>query len=203
MTWVIGLTGGVGCGKSTIIQLMEQHFNCRSILTDEVSRMQMEPGGIVYQNVVCEFGESILKEGGTIDRKKLAALVFSDANKLERLNMLTHPPVTEYVLAEVQKERAAGWHDYLLIETALLIEGGYHSFCDQVWYVYAPDEQRRERLKKSRGYSDQKITELFARQKTEKEFRNVATAVIDNQDGITQDNILKQLKKLCCKAAEE
>ena len=82
MTQIIGLTGGVGCGKSTIIQLMEQHFNCRSILTDDVSREHMEPGRVAYQNVVHEFGAEILDEKGAIDRKKLAAVVFSDKREL-------------------------------------------------------------------------------------------------------------------------
>ncbi len=197
---VIGLTGGVGCGKSTVLRLMEQHFCCRGIRTDEVAREQMEPGGVTYARVLEEFGRGgeIVLTGadGAIDRAKLAEIVFSDAEKLARLNALTHPAVTEYVLREVERERREGRYDYLVIETALLIEGGYGRFCDEVWYVSAPAEDRRGRLRSSRGYSDRKIEELFARQQSEEAFLGVATAVIENGDGRSDADILAQLSEI-------
>ncbi len=200
MTMVIGLTGGVGCGKSTVLELMEQHFNCRGIRTDEVAREQMKRGCAVYARVLEEFGSAadggLTGTDGEIDRAKLAALVFSDAERLARLNGLTHPAVTEYVLGEVERERKSGRYDYLVVETALLIEGGYGSFCDEIWYVAAPEEERRARLKRSRGYSEQKIGELFARQQSEEAFLRVATAVIDNRDGRSEKDILEQLTEI-------
>ena len=183
---IIGLTGGVGCGKSTIIRLLEQKYRCKVVLTDEVAREQMQPGGVAYGRVVEEFGNRILCGDGTIDRAKLAGIVFSDEAALARLNALTHPAVTEYVLEQVEKERRENRYEFLVIETALLIEGGYDKFCDAVWYVYAPKDERRERLKKSRGYTDQKIDALMARQKTEEEFFAVATHVIKNPDGMPE-----------------
>ena len=192
---IIGLTGGVGCGKSTVIELLRENFRCLAVLTDEVAREQMLPGGVSYARVVEEFGDSILARDGTVDRGALAALVFPDPVKLERLNALTHPAVTEYVTGLAEKERRENRYEFLLIETALLIEGGYDQFCDEVWYIYAPAGQRRERLKKSRGYPDKKIDDLMARQKSEKEFLAVATHVIDNCDGTTKEALLENIKE--------
>lgn len=193
---IIGLTGGVGCGKSTVVQLLQENYRCMAILTDEVSRQQMQPGGASYRRVVAEFGEGILNKDGTVNRARLAEMVFSDEEARKKLNALTHPPVTEYVLEQVKKERQENNYELLLIETALLIEGGYDKFCDQVWYVYAPEAQRRERLKKSRGYSDQKIDALMACQNTEGEFFAVATHVIENGDGTTKEALLKNIKEI-------
>lgn len=192
---IIGLTGGVGCGKSTIIKLLQENYRCLAILTDDVSREQMQPGGAAYARVVEEFGKGILSDGGAVDRAKLAEIVFADPEKLARLNALTHPLVTEYVLAEVARERQENRYELLVIETALLIEGGYDKFCDQVWYVYAPEKERRARLKKSRGYAEEKIDDLMRRQKSETEFLAVATHVIDNGDGQTSEALLAKIKE--------
>lgn len=202
---VIGLTGGVGCGKSTIVRLMKEHFSCLALETDEIAREQMKPGAAAYTKVVEEFGEEILAEEGSafenrkqglaeIDRAKLAELVFARPERLKKLNALTHPLVTEEVLRAVAEERKNPQHDIVLIETALLIEGGYDSFCDQVWYVFATEAERRRRLRESRGYSEEKITDLFCRQKTEAEFRKVADAVIPNGDHQTEAELLEYLK---------
>lgn len=196
MTQIIGLTGGVGCGKSTVLSVLLEHFHCLEVSTDEISRQQMEPGERVYRQVVQEFGAGILNEDSTVDRSRLAAAVFAEPEKLKRLNELTHPAVTERVLKIVDEERQAARYDAVVIETALLIEGHYDVFCDQVWYVYAPEKERRERLKKSRGYSDEKIDDLFARQQTEAAYRAVATAVIDNKDGTTEQELLQRFHEL-------
>ncbi len=193
---IIGLTGGVGCGKSTIVKLLQQNYLCRAILTDDVAREQMLPGGIAYQRVVGEFGKKILAPNGTVDRAKLAGIVFADSKALSRLNALTHPPVTEYVLQQVEKERKENRYDLLVIETALLIEGGYDAFCDEVWYVHAPKEERRGRLKRARGYTDEKIDSLFARQHTEADFLAVATHVINNCDGRGEEALLADIKEI-------
>ncbi len=193
---IIGLTGGVGCGKSTVVALLQKHYRCKAILTDEVSREQMQPGGIVYARVLEEFGNEILSADGTIDRRLLAATVFSDGEKLAKLNALTHPAVTEYVLEQVGLERRENRYELLVIETALLIEGGYDRFCDEVWYVYAPEAQRRKRLKESRGYPDGKIDALIKLQKTEEEFFAAATHVVENCDETTETELFRRIKEI-------
>ena len=192
---IIGLTGGVGCGKSTVVKLLQKNYRSHAILTDDVAREQMLPGGIAYQRVVEEFGAGILAADGTVDRAKLAEIVFADSGALARLNALTHPPVTEYVLQQIEEEREKNRYQLLIIETALLIEGGYDAFCDEVWYVYATEEERRLRLKRSRGYSDEKIDALFARQCPEADFFGVATQVVNNSDGRTEEELLADIKE--------
>ncbi len=190
---IIGLTGGVGCGKSTVVKLLQKNYRSHAILTDDVAREQMLPGGIAYQRVVEEFGAGILAADGTVDRAKLAEIVFADSGALARLNALTHPPVTEYVLQQIEEEREKNRYQLLIIETALLIEGGYDAFCDEVWYVYATEEERRLRLKRSRGYSDEKIDALFAC--PEADFFAVATHVVNNSDGRTEEELLADIKE--------
>lgn len=190
---VIGLTGGVGSGKSTVAELMVKHFSVFAISTDEIAKEQMKKGGASYQNVVSEFGSSILSEDEEIDRVKLAKVAFSDGDKLKRLNQLTHPNVLEEVIDVIRKIKEEKTYDAVLVETALLIEAGYASFCDEVWYVYASKEDRRDRLVKNRNYNLEKIEDLFSKQKTEEEFREFSTISIDNSEGITMDNLLNQI----------
>lgn len=193
---IIGITGGVGCGKSTVVKLLAENYHCLTISTDDVAREQMLPGGIAYERVVKEFGEGILLADGNIDRGKLAGIVFADPNALLRLNALTHPAVTEYVLTQVEKERKENRYEFLVVESALLIEGGYKTFCDEVWYVYATEKERRERLKRDRGYTDKKIDDLMARQHKEEDFFSVASHVIENGDGCDKKTLLAKIEEI-------
>ena len=108
---VIGLTGGVGCGKSTVLELLRKNFSCLCLSTDDISRRQMQAGEKVYLSVVREFGNEIVNDYGEIDRKKLASVVFSDEEKLKKLNSLTHPAVTQEVLSCVKRERERNEYD--------------------------------------------------------------------------------------------
>ena len=193
---IIGLTGGVGSGKSTVASIIAKNLNVYVINTDEIARKQMKKGGVSYQKVVHEFGDDILQSDGEINRSKLAKIVFSDEIKLKRLNDLTHPEVLKEVNATIDQLKTDHRYQAVLIETALLKEAGYVSFCDEVWYVYADDFTRRERLKKTRGYTDVKIDDLFSRQKSEEEFRAYATKTIDNWENATEEDVLRQVKQL-------
>ena len=190
---VIGLTGGIGSGKSWVAEAISKALSWEVIYTDDVAREQMKKGGESYFAVVKEFGDGILDKSGEIDRSRLSKIVFEDKTKLEKLNSLTHPLVRTYVLNQIAKFREEK-KEAVLIETALLIEAGYQEFCDEVWYVHAPETQRRERLKASRGYSDEKVDSLFLKQRKEEEFFQIATKVIENPDGSTVEAILSQIR---------
>jgi len=177
---VIGLTGGIGSGKSTVADILREKYNACILDTDSIAKRQMEPGGESYRLVVEHFGEEILSPDGRIDRQKLADIIFRDAGKRLKINQLTHPIVLEEVKKEIESRRKSGITRYLVVETALMIESGYDYICDEVWYVYAPEEQRRRRLKESRGYSDEKIDSIMANQKKEEEFRAKYNKVIEN-----------------------
>lgn len=190
---VIGLTGGVGCGKSTVASIITSHFPVQSIFTDEVAREQMRKGGSTYSLVVQEFGKSILDLDGEIDRKKLSDIVFTSERAKQKLNELTHPEVRNFVLEQIKKWNELNLYFAVLVETALFIEAGYKDFCDEVWYVYASEAERRKRLKQARNYTDEKINLMFSTQASEEEFYLCATHIINNQDGITEAMIVKQI----------
>lgn len=176
---VIGLTGGIGSGKSLVAGIMKERYGASIIDTDQIAREQMEPGGASYQEVVDCFGTGILKNDGTIDRSRLAALVFEDKELRLRINEITHPKVLDTVRIQIGKHRQQN-SPYLLLETALMIEAGYDYVCDEVWYVFAPEERRRSWLKKKRGYSEERIDAIFSNQCREQEFRDRFQKVIEN-----------------------
>lgn len=181
---VIGITGGIGSGKSQVAKILIDSHGAYFLNTDRIAKEQMEVGGVSYAGVVDYFGSSILTKDGSIDRKKLSEIVFQDKEKLTQLNDLTHPRVLEAVRKELVSLRKTGEVPYVIIETALMIEAGFDFLCDEVWYVYTPEVIRRERLRKERNYSDQKIDSIFDSQSKEDDFRKRFTKVIENTSDI-------------------
>lgn len=177
---VIGITGPVGSGKSTVAQWLQEQYHALWISTDQLAKESMQKGAVVYQRVCQIFGSEILDAAAEIDREKLAAIVFVDRKKLECLNQATHPFVMEQVKQILQEQK--GQKRFCVIESALLIEAGYQPLCDECWYVYVPEPIRRARLRQERGYSDQRIDQILKNQKTDAFFRAHCTKIIENQD---------------------
>lgn len=187
---IIGVTGGVGSGKTELLHYIEKNYRCRILLADEASHEVMQKGGRIYEPLVALLGNSVLDSSGEINRKETAARIFCHEELLGRVNALIHPAVREFILEAVAEERekaAAGADDavdYFFLEAALLIECGYRSVVDEMWYIYCDLAVRRERLKKSRGYSDGKIDSILSSQLTEAEFRSGSDVVIDNSGNL-------------------
>jgi len=181
---VIGITGGIGSGKSLVTKLLKDKYGAYICDTDRIAKEQMEVGGESYQGVVDYFGRAILAQDESIDRSKLAKIIFEDKEKRLKLNELTHSNVLRAVREEIITYRLMGTIPYLVIETALMIESGYDYICDEVWYVYTPEAERRKRLKKERGYSDEKINAIFESQSKVEQFRGKFPIVIENIGGI-------------------
>lgn len=177
---VIGITGGVGSGKSTASNLLQKHWNAHIIITDEVARDLMRKGNISYKRIVEYFGDGILDVDQEIDRKRLSEIVFADKEALQKLNSFTHPDVRDFVLAEIKRVKEQGEAEFIVVETALLIEAGYQEFCDEIWYVTAKESVRRERLRRFRGYSDEKIDRIINNQLSDEEYKKHCTVVLDN-----------------------
>ena len=193
----IGITGGVGAGKSFVLSCLAESCNCRIVLADDVGNEVKMPGQPCYDRIVELLGKEVLAEDGHINRQKMAAMIFSDEKLLKKVNEIIHPAVKAYILKEVKKEREAGEKDYFFLEAALLIEDGYDKLLDEMWYVHADREVRRARLKASRGYSDEKIDNIFASQLTEEVFRSYASVVIENngEQEETRRQILEALNR--------
>lgn len=177
---LIGITGGVGAGKSQVLSYLASRCRCRILLADEVGNEVKLPGQPCYEQLVGLLGTEVLAEDGTIDRGRMADKIFADAGLLSRVNGIIHPAVRVYILQEVEKERSLGRVDFFFLEAALLIEEGYDRLVDELWYIYADEEVRRRRLKESRGYSDAKIDRIFRSQLPEAEFCRHCRRVIEN-----------------------
>ena len=182
---IIGVTGGVGAGKSTILSYLEEKYGARLIQADLVGHEVMEPGNAAYDEILKVFGRGILAPDGRIDRKTLGDIVFHEPDKLVRLNIIVHPAVKTEILkrlAVYEREGAL----CAVVEAALFLEENYDAFCHETWYVYANERHRRARLKESRGYTDERIDRMFVSQRAHEEFLERCGVVIDN-NGTAED----------------
>ena len=197
---VIGITGGIGSGKSEILSYLKGRTNCRIIIADRVAHELERQGGACYERIVALLGAGILEADGEIDRAKLAACIFADKNRLAQINAIVHPAVKKYIIAEIAKERKAEKYGYLFIEAALLIEDGYEEILDEMWYIHADKKVRRDRLKASRGYSEEKIDNIMREQLPEEEFYRHCSIVIDNSKQLIDayEQIDKKLGEELC-----
>lgn len=175
---VIGITGGVGSGKSTVVDYVVKATNADVILTDDLAKELTKPGKDSYIKVIKEFGNDILNDDKTIDRVKLAKIVFNDDKKLKLLNECIHPYVCKYIEEYISHNK----DKLIIIESALLFETDIYNLCDETWYICASKENKIERLKASRGYSDEKIEFIMASQKDDNFFKEKSNIVIKNDD---------------------
>lgn len=197
---VIGITGGVGTGKSALLAYIKEHYNCQVILADEVAHRVEEPGQQCYLRLVELLGKEVLNEDGTIHKAKMAEKIFADSEILQKVNAIIHPAVKKYILREIAFQRTEEKIDFLFVEAALLIEDGYEELLDEIWYIHTETDVRRERLKESRCYSDEKIDRILAGQLSEEEFRAHCKVIIDNSGSLTKacEQIDKKLEEYLC-----
>lgn len=183
----IGITGGVGAGKSEILGYLAKKPDTRVMLADEIAHELMSPGTECYDRICETFdAEDIFLPQGGLDRRKLAAVIFSDEAKRRQMNAIVHPAVRVYVEKEAAREKQGGKRKLLVLEAALLIEEHYDEICDELWYIYTREDIRRERLMASRGYSTEKVDRIFASQLTEKVYREHCRVVIDNNGSVEE-----------------
>ena len=195
---VIGITGGVGCGKTFCLQTLKNHCKCKITLADDVGNKVKEPGQNCYYQIIDLLGEDILLEDKSIDKLKMAERIFSDRQLLEKVNNIIHPAVEDYILNDIKMEKKSGNIEVYFLEAALLIEAGYVPHLDELWYIYSEENVRIKRLKESRAYSDEKIKQIMSKQLSEEEFRSYADCVVDNSDSLesTFEQIREQCKRL-------
>ena len=192
---IIGITGGIGSGKTEILSYISEKYNCKVIFADQVAHKVKEPGQKCYEELIKLLGEDILTDHGEIDRAKMALKIFADNSILKKVNNLIHPAVKEYILSEITQAVKAQQLDFLFIEAALLIENGYIDVVDELWYIYAVEEIRKNRLKQTRSYSDEKIDGILKSQLSDENYRKHCKVLIDNS-GNLQDAFWQVDKKL-------
>lgn len=190
----IGLTGGVGSGKSYVADLLACHFNAYVIKADNVSHTLMKKGTKSYSLIVAYFGRDILDADEEIDRKKLGEIVFSDRSKLEQLNQFVHPYVYEKIQRDAMNIEKINRYPLLVIEVPLLIEAGFKELVDDIWFVYAHLETRIERLKRTRNYSEERIQQIMNNQLSDATYRQHANYEINNS--YSTKETLEQIKRI-------
>ena len=192
-TNIIGVTGGVGAGKSTVLKYIGDNYNCKVVFSDDVANEIKMKGYPAYDELIRVLGKEILGDDGEIDRKKMAAAIFNDAKKLEKVNKILHPAVNTFIINIIDEEKLKNRLDFVFVEAALLIENGYKDIVDELWYVYADEATRRKRLKDSRGYSDEKIDGILEQQLNDETYRLNSDFVIDNSKDL--DSAGEQINK--------
>ena len=217
-TWIIGITGGVGAGKSTVLALLEQEYGACVIQADQIGHLVMDPGQPCYKAVIEHFGKEFLvgmpsgmstkkDDAGAIqmdsekisasppiDRKKLGSYVFSDPAELQALNDIVHPAVKTWILEKLAEEKEKQT-SVCVVEAALLLESEYDRFCDEVWYVYASEETRIQRLISSRGYTEEYARQIFDSQKSDEWYRSRVDFAVDNS-GSQEETALQVRRRM-------
>jgi len=190
---VIGLTGGIGSGKSTVSRFLEE-LGAVTIDADKVGHEAFKPGTETWREVVAAFGKEILNPDGEIDRQKLGKIVFSDSQALARLNQIVHPRIYALVKAKIEDYRRWG---VVVLEAPLLLEVGRPSLADEVdevWVTVAPEAVVLKRLEKKTGLSQAQSRARIRSQLPSKERLKHADVVIDTDCRL--DELKARVEKL-------
>ncbi|MBR1931410.1 MAG: dephospho-CoA kinase [Lachnospiraceae bacterium] len=191
----IGITGGVGAGKSEILKYIAKHYMCEIYLADEVAKEVQRSGTECFCRLLRLMGEKVIGEDGELARGKVAELIFADSGMREQVNAIVHPAVKDYLLERLESAKRNPKVELFFVEAALLIETGYGELVDEMWYIYASDTIRSRRLREARGYDEEKSRRIMASQLSEDEFRKASSFVIDNS-GLLTDTYQQIDKKL-------
>jgi dephospho-CoA kinase len=173
----LGLTGGIASGKSAVAAMLRE-MGFAVLDADSLAHKLIEPGQPAYDEVLQEFGESVIAPGGRVDRAKLSAIVFNDRAKLDRLNAIVHPRVAEVIFSQFEAWKRAGIRDAVFVEAALLIESGIHEKLDGLIVAWCDPDQQLERLI-DRGLSEAEARRRIAAQLPVEEKLRLATEKID------------------------
>lgn len=193
---VIGITGGVGSGKSVVMNLLKEEYNAYPIFSDNVAHELMQVGGINYKAIIHTFPD-VKNEDGSINRQKLGAIVFCDEEKLRKLNEITHPNVIKELQNRIKKIKKENKYSFIALEAALLIEDEYDILYDKLWYIYAKKEVRIKRLEEGRGYTREKSISMIESQRPDEDFLEKCDEKIDNSYSTQETK--KALEKLLSK----
>lgn len=168
---VIGITGGIGSGKSTLLKRLAEREDTKIVYTDEVARHLTQKGETAYNKIVFFFGEDILLENGEINRSLLGDIVFNNKKKLAVLNSIVHPLVKNEIIADMTNPETSARYKYYFIESALMYESHFEKLCDEVWYIYSPEDVRIKRLVLNRNMTAEQILDIMSQQMSDIEIR--------------------------------
>jgi dephospho-CoA kinase len=176
---LIGVTGNIACGKSTVIKLMRE-LGAETIDADKVAHRQMEPQTRMWHDVIREFGEEIVKPNGEIDRSVLGAKVFNDADAMARLEAITYPTLVNVVRSMIAHSKA----EVVVLEAIKLYESGLHRMCDSIWSINCGRDQQLYRLMSDRGLTREEAEARIDAQEPLQENVERADIVIDSSGSL-------------------
>jgi dephospho-CoA kinase len=187
---VIGITGGIGAGKSTVMNYMKEHFDCFIIMADDVARDLQMKGEEAYKEIVDWLGEEALLPDLELNRAYIADYVFEDSERIDKLNSIVHPKVRERIVKLIDDNISK--YKHIALEAALLVEQHYEDVYDELWYVHTPKDIRIKRLMSDRGYSYEKCLSIISKQLDDDSYKEAADYVIINDGDF--NNLYTQLK---------
>ena len=190
---VIGVTGGFGTGKSTVAKIFKQ-LGAVVLDADVIAHHVMEPKRLAWRQIVKAFGEGILNEDQTVNRKRLACLVFKDEQSRTRLERIVHPQVLRHIRAQLHRLARSRRIRAVVVDVPLLVEVGAQKMVDALVVVTAPPEVQRERLKHKYGWSEEDVSARMAAQWDISAKAALADYVVDNSDGV--DTTRTQVKRI-------
>ena len=181
---IVGLTGGISSGKSSVSSYLKQ-LKIPVIDADEVARKVVEPNSQGAIEIRKAFGSAVFEEDGSLNRKKLGALIFSNAENRQKLDDLLQPLIKIMILDEIEEHRQKG-ENMIVLDLPLLFEKQYEELCEEIIVVYIPKELQLERLMRRNQYTKQEALSRIDSQLSIEEKRKRATVLLDNQGTIQQ-----------------
>ncbi|HAG50603.1 MAG TPA: dephospho-CoA kinase [Deltaproteobacteria bacterium] len=192
---LIGLTGGIASGKSLVAGELKR-LGAYLIDADEIAREVVKRGLPAYSEIVKEFGEKILNPDKTINRKELGRIVFSNPELRKRLEQITHPRIRKKIEAEISAIKAKNPKAVIVVDAALLIEGGLYKKMDKVIVVCADEKTQIKRLTERDGLAIEDAKNRIASQMPLKEKRRYADFVIENVEGKSREEVKEEVKRV-------
>jgi len=185
--FIIGLTGGIGSGKSTVARIL-QKLGAEVIYADDIAKEITEPGMPAYRKIIEYFGEDIIGEDNRINRKKLADIVFSNSGELQRLNEITHSIVVDVIAKLIDEYRDSG-KELVVVEAIVPVEHGFLDVVDTVWVVLANESVRIDRVMERNGLTYEEAKKRIRSQMSDEMYILIADKIIYN------DGSLKELEE--------
>ena len=189
----IGLTGGIGSGKSTVAKILAE-FGAPIIDADKVAHTTYAPGAASYTAVIAAFGAEIVAPDQTIDRKKLGAIVFGNPDRLNKLTSIVWPATFESIRENLADLRARGAKTPVIVEAAILIEANWQPLCDEIWLVRASRQAVIDRIERQRGLKPAETEARIRAQLSDDERAKHASLIIDNDGSL--DELREKLNRI-------
>ena len=181
---VIGLTGGIGSGKTTVSGFLEE-LGAEVIDADKVGHVTYLPDMPAWRDLIDTWGEDLLQPNREVDRKKLGAIVFSDPANLEKLNSIVHPRMRDIMNDRIEAFRGEG-KQVVVVDAAILIEAKWTSLVDEVWVTAAPEDVVVQRVMARNGWDEEQVRSRMASQMPTEERQGYAQVVIDTNASLDE-----------------